>query len=279
VIPNAKEYSMSESNWTPADVAEVYDQSTPTADVFNNGYEHMGYWYDDDDDASVDEAAARLTRKIVDPLGLRRGEHVLDAGCGAGTPAALIAREYGVQVTGVTLSSVGAGMAEARVRASGVSDQVRIEVGDYHAMTFPENHFDAVIAIESLMHAIDLDKALLEFHRVLRPGGRIAISEPTKVSSQARVPMTHTREPITADEWVAAFEAAGLVPEEWIQCGRRVFGQSGKRFPRHAAGLRDEFVAQFGEEPFEGLKEAMKGLDPGPEHMSYLILCARKPIA
>jgi cyclopropane fatty-acyl-phospholipid synthase-like methyltransferase len=268
---------MSQPNWTPDDVAELYNVLTPTSDVFLAGNEHHGYWYDDEDEAPVEEGSARLTRKIVDTLGLRPGEHLLDAGCGAGAPAALIADEYGVRVTGVTISPVGAQLAQARANASGLSDRVRIEVGDYHALTYPENHFDAVVAIESLMHAVDLDKVLLEFHRVLRPGGRIAISEPTRLSPKVAMPAMHIREPATAENWLEAFVAAGFVPEEWVQCGRRVFGQSGRRFPKHAESLREEFVARFGEETFLGLREAMKGLDPGPENMSYLILCARKP--
>lgn len=268
---------MSHPNWTPDDVAELYNAMTPSSDVFLAGNEHHAYWYDDEDEAPVEEGSARLTRKIVDTLGLRPGEHLLDAGCGAGAPAVLIANEYGVQVTGVTISPVGAQLAQARVAASGLSDRVRIEVGDYHALTYPENHFDAVVAIESLMHAVDLDKVLLEFHRVLRPGGRITIAEPTRLAPKVAMPAMHIREPATAENWLDAFTAAGLVPEEWILCGRRVFGQSGRRFPQHAESLREEFVARFGEEAFLGLREAMKGLDPGPENMSYLILCARKP--
>jgi ubiquinone/menaquinone biosynthesis C-methylase UbiE len=271
---------VSESSWTLAEVAEMYDGASRASDMFSNGYEHLGYWYDENDDSSVEEAAKRLTRKVVDTLGLRRGEHVLDAGCGVGAPATLIASEYGARVTGVTISPVGAGQAETRASASGLSDQVRFEVGDYHALTFPENHFDAVIAMESLMHAIDLEKALLEFRRVLRPGGRVAISEMTKASSTAKIPMSRSRVPMTADGWLKEFEAAGFVPEEWAQCGRRVYGGSGKRFIDRAEELRGELVAAFGEEFFEHIKQAHReAFTPGLEHMSYLILCARKPAA
>lgn len=269
---------MSESNWTLTDVAEMYDGMSPTSDMFSNGYEHLGYWYDDQDDATVEEASGRLTAKVADTLHLRRGEHVLDAGCGAGAPATQIAAQYGVRVTGVTVSPVGLDIARKRAEASGLTGEVRFELGDYHALSHPENHFDAVLAMESLMHAIDLQKVLLEFHRVLRPGGRIAISEMTKASAQAKVPLHQSREPLTAQGWVEEFEAAGFVVEEWTDCGRRVYGNSGRHFPARAEELRDEFVAAFGEEFFEGVREAHReAFAPGPEHMSYVILCARKP--
>lgn len=269
---------MSESNWTSAEVAEIYNHSTHSADMINDGHEHMGYWYDDNDDASVGEASARLTRKIVDTLGLRSGEHVLDAGCGAGASAAQIASEYGARVTGITVSSVGLDMARARARASGLSDQLHFDIGDYHALNFPEDHFDAVIAIESLMHAVDLDKALLEIHRVLRPGGRVAIAETTKARPDAQASASYTRERIMVAEWVEVLRTAGFVPEEWIECGHRVFGHSGKRFPRHSEAVRDDFIAQFGEELFEGIKQAQAGwFAMGPEYLGYMILSARKP--
>jgi ubiquinone/menaquinone biosynthesis C-methylase UbiE len=269
---------VSASNWTPAEVAGIYDHSTPTADMFGDGYEHLGYWYDDGDDASVGAGSARLTRKIVDTLDLRAGEHLLDAGCGTGATAEQIAREYGATVTGVTISPVGLGMAEKRANASEVGGRLRFELGDYHAMRFPENHFDALIAVESLMHAVDLDKALLEFHRVLRPGGRLAIAETTKARPDARITMSYSRDPMMAGQWVEAVTAAGFVAEEWIECGHRVFGQSGKRFAEHADNVREEFVAQFGTELFDGIKQAQSGwFAMGTDHVSYLILCARKP--
>ena len=75
---------MSELNWTPAEVAEFYDGSSPMADKYFFGYQHLGYWYDENDDTPLEEASKRLTRKIVDTLGLRPGGTLLDAGCGTG---------------------------------------------------------------------------------------------------------------------------------------------------------------------------------------------------
>jgi ubiquinone/menaquinone biosynthesis C-methylase UbiE len=269
---------MSESHWTLAEVAEFYDDTSHLSEMINNGYEHLGYWYDDNDDATIEDAAKRLTRKVVDTLGLHPGEHLLDAGCGLGAPANQIATEYSAQVTGITISPIEASKAQARADAMGLSDQVRFEAGDYHALPFPEDHFDAVIAIESLMHSIDLEKALLELRRVLRPGGRIAITEITMVSSIAKISaMLPSRVPMTAQDWVQQLEAAGFVPQEWTECGRRVFGAS-KRFVDHTEQLRDKLTTAFGQEFFEGVKEAQREtFAPGPEHMSYLILCAAKP--
>jgi ubiquinone/menaquinone biosynthesis C-methylase UbiE len=269
---------MSESNWTPAEVAEMYDEGSAVSDLLTDGYEHLGYWYDEHDDMSVPDAAGRLTRKVVEPLALRRGEHVLDAGCGLGTSGVQLGNEFGVRVTGVTISPVEAGRAAARANAAGVSDLVSFEVGDFHALSFPEHHFDAVVAMESLMHATDLQKALLELHRVLRPGGRVAISEMTLASAMERGPMDRSRVPMTADRWIQEVATAGFVIEEWTVCGRRVFGGSSRRFLDNTRTFRDEIVAEFNEEFFDAVMAAQdEAFGAGAEHMSYVIICASKP--
>lgn len=269
---------MSELNPTPAEIAEFYDGASGLADKYFHGYQRQGYWYDDSDDASLEEGAKRLTRKLVDTLGLRPGESLLDAGCGSGTATLDIASEYGTQVTGITISPVEAARAQARASEGGVSDRVRFEVADYHALPFPENHFDAMVAFESLFNAYDLEKALLEFHRVLRPGGRVAMSEIAKTTDASPLgkPFPQAREPMTADRWIKAFESAGFVVEERIE-SRRVYVNTGKRHVDHFEKVSGLLAEEFGEEMTEGIRNGMReAFSLGPEDVTYVMLCARK---
>lgn len=269
---------MSELNSTPAEIAEFYDGASVMADKYFCGYQRQGYWYDEADDAPMEEGAKRLTRKIVDLLGLRPGESLLDAGCGTGTATVDIAGEYDARVTGITISPAEAAKAHARAQEQGVSGQVRFEVADYHSLPFPENHFDALVAFESLFNAYDLDKALLEFHRVLRPGGRVAMSEIAKATefSPLKKPFPQAREPMTMDRWVRAFESVGFVVEERIQSSR-VYVNTGKRHLAHFDTVRDAIAEEFGEELAEAMRMGMQeAFHLGPEDVTYAILCARK---
>lgn len=270
---------MTEVKSTPAEIAEFYDGASGLADKYFHGYQRQGYWYDDADDASLEEGAKRLTRKVVDTLGLRPGETVLDAGCGSGAATVHIAEEYGATITGVTISPVEAATAEARAAAAGLSDRVTFEVGDYHALPFAEGQFDAVVAMESLFNAYDLDKALLEIHRVLRPGGRVAMCEMSKATEASPLgkPFPQAREPMTPSGWAKAYEDAGFIVEERIE-SRRVYVHTGKRHVEHFDQVRPKLAAEFGEEMVAEIRQGMQeAFQLGPEDVTYMMLCARKP--
>jgi ubiquinone/menaquinone biosynthesis C-methylase UbiE len=265
---------------TPAEIGKLYDEACRLSGIFNDGQEHLAYWYDNQDDTPIIEAGKRLTRRVVDTLGLRPGEHVLDAGCGVGAPAIMVAQETGARVTGITISSAEATEAGQRAAASGLNGQVRFQHGDYMSIPYPDGTFDAVLAIESLTHAPDLEAALREFSRVLRPGGRVAISECTRMHPDAQIPDLYKANRLMAlPEWIDALQAAGFVVEEYTQCGRRVYGM-GLRYLDRADELHDTLVSNFGADIVGALKQGYRDMfGAGPENMGYAILAARKPAA
>lgn len=268
---------------TADEVGRLYDEASRMSNIFNEGHEHLGYWYDDEDGASAIEAGERLTRKVAGALGLRPDEHLLDAGCGIGAPGVQVAKETGARVTGITVSRAEAADAERRVHAEDLVGQVRFQHGDYQSMPFGDGTFDAVMAIESLTHAPDLPRVLAEFHRVLRPGGRLALSECTRGLSLsgddlANIPDQYkTNLLLTIPEWIAALEAAGFFVEEYTQCGPRVFGM-GLRYLDRANDIHDTLVEHFGEDAVQALKQGYRDMfGRSRTTLGYAIVCARKP--
>ncbi len=94
-----------------------------------------------------------------------RPTRLLEVGCGTGTFAARCVRELGCEVVALDSSPEMV----AATRAAGV-DAV---LGDVRRLPFEDGSFDAAVAAWMLYHVADLDLAIAELARVLRPGGRL----------------------------------------------------------------------------------------------------------
>src|SRR5215210_4134665 len=110
-------------------------------------------------------------------VGLQPGLHVLDLGSGLGGPARTLATEFGCRVTGLDLTVAfvrAATMLTARV---GLADQVAFQCGNALELPFDDASFDVVWHEQFAMHVEDKERLYGGIHRVLRPGGRLAMRE------------------------------------------------------------------------------------------------------
>lgn len=105
------------------------------------------------------------------------GKRVLDLGCGHGERS-LMLLERGADVDGIDISSVYIAEAERAARTAGFpEDRYRFVAGDAHHLPYDDTSFDSVVG-NGILHHLDLDAALGEVHRVLKPGGRALFCEP-----------------------------------------------------------------------------------------------------
>lgn len=123
--------------------------------------------------------------RIVQALGATPGTSILDAGCGYGFHAIRLARK-GLRVTGVDFSQAALDSARPNVEDAGVGDLVTLQQGDLRKLPFPDNSFDYVQCWGVLMHIPEVEPALLELARVLRPGGRLSLMENNMQSLHVR---------------------------------------------------------------------------------------------
>lgn len=122
----------------------------------------------------------RAQRQVEDVLGrklaLPAGARVLDAGCGSGVVARAMATRFGLLVAGVDVLDVLLAEARRLSARAALADRTAFTGGDYHRLPFGDGEFDGAYSMETLVHSYDPRRALAEFHRVLRPGGRLVFS-------------------------------------------------------------------------------------------------------
>jgi demethylmenaquinone methyltransferase/2-methoxy-6-polyprenyl-1,4-benzoquinol methylase len=112
-------------------------------------------------------------RKLAAAAAVRPGDRVLDAACGTGDLAIADLKAGASKVTGLDFSEEML----ARARRKAPLDWVQ---GDMLALPFAEGTFDAATVGFGVRNVADLELSLRELHRVLRPGGRLAILEITQ---------------------------------------------------------------------------------------------------
>lgn len=136
---------------------------------------------------SYHPGGATLTRRLADRLALAPAMRVLDVASGRGTTALLLADAYGVRVDGVDYAAANTALAQGAAEAAGLADQAVFTTGDAEQLPSADGEFDAVVCECALCTFPDKERAAGEFARVLKPGGRLGITDVT-VDDPDRLP-------------------------------------------------------------------------------------------
>jgi SAM-dependent methyltransferase len=154
--------------------------SGPAARAFER-FVHWGYW-DDPSLATADlsefsRAMERLNRELLSAARIESGQAVLDCGCGfGGTLAAINESHENVDMIGINIDPRQIRVAEEQLRPRN-QNRIRFIEADACKIPLSDGTFDGVLAVECIFHFPSRLGFLQEAARVLKPGGRLTLSD------------------------------------------------------------------------------------------------------
>jgi ubiquinone/menaquinone biosynthesis C-methylase UbiE len=193
-------------------------------------------------------------------LELGPGRRALEMACGSGGVTCRMALETGAECVGVDVNPHGVEAARARAREQGLSSRVSFQLADAaQLLPFPDQSFDAIFCNDSINHFPGRPVVFRDWHRVLRPGGRLLFTDPVVVTG-----------PVTNEE-LQARSSIGFFLFLPAGCNERLLAESGfevlevrdvtegmasisGRWRDAREELRPGLVALEGEEGFEGVQ-------------------------
>ena len=106
---------------------------------------------------------------LIDQLGLKEGDRVLDLACGTGVVTSKIQSITKTKVTALDISKKMIDIAKSKCQ----NPEIDFRVGDFYE--FDETNFDYIVILTAYPHFLDLDELKKKFHETLKHGGRVAI--------------------------------------------------------------------------------------------------------
>jgi tocopherol O-methyltransferase len=205
---------VSERPVSNAAIADHYDELDPFYRDIWGQHVHHGLWLDGNE--TSEEAVQKMVELVAQKADLRRGERVIDIGCGYGASARQLVENYGASVTAITMSPVQHSFAQ-RTKPG---PELTYILGNWYSLEFAPDSFDLAIAIESGEHMADKLEFARRAYRVLRPGGRFVLCAWLSADRVSKWQAEFIMEPIcsggripnlaTAQEYIDAIREAGF---------------------------------------------------------------------
>ncbi|MGF1515799.1 MAG: methyltransferase domain-containing protein [Elainellaceae cyanobacterium] len=186
-------------------VADSYDQWTDDGilEFYWGEHIHLGHYGSPPRQKDFLKAKSDFVHEMARWGGLDAmppGKALLDVGCGIGGSTRILARDYGFDATGITISPRQVSRAQ-ELTPAGVT--ARFAVDDAMALSFPDASFDVVWSVEAGPHMPDKAVFARELLRVLKPGGVLVVADWNQRDDR-RVPLNWWERPVMRqllDQW------------------------------------------------------------------------------
>jgi len=159
----------------------------------------------------------KATKELIELCHIDKGKYVLDVGCGIGTTACHLAKNYGCRVVGVDISEKMIHWSNERAKREGVENRVKFMVADAQNLPFEDALFDVGICESVNAFIEDKQRAISEYVRVTKPKGYVGLNEATWIKTPPPTEFveyfSHAVEKVeilAPDGWEELLESSGL---------------------------------------------------------------------
>jgi SAM-dependent methyltransferase len=158
------------------------DRDRGMGEIFDRNV-HWGFWEDPQSAMPTTEdfraAGDAMTQRFLRQAQPQQGQRILDVGCGFGGTVAQLNEDHSdLDLVGLNIDPRQIARAGATVQPLARSgNRIAFVVGDACALPFPDGSFDTLLAVECIFHFPTRVAFFEEARRVLRPGGRLVVSD------------------------------------------------------------------------------------------------------
>src|SRR2546428_9136214 len=205
-------------------------------------------------------------REWFDLLRLGPGQKALEVACGSGGVTCAMAKLSGATCTGVDINLHGIEASKHWAEREGLASVVSFDVVDAgRRLPFPDESFDVVFCNDAINHLPDRLSLLQDWHRILRPGGRVLFTDPIVVTGQLSNEEIRVRSsigfflftPLGHNEHL--LKKAGFTVLQVRDVTDAVASVS-RRWQDARAKRRERLTAIEGDEGFEGLQRFLSAV-------------------
>jgi len=201
---------------------------------------------------------------FISKLDISSDDTLLDIACGSGAPTLRIAAKTGSNVVGIDINEQGIETARKQAQELELAGQAKFEIVDgSKPLQFEESSFDGLICVDAVNHIPGREAVFANWHRVLKPGGRLVFTDPITITG----PLTNEEIRVRSSIGFFLFVPSGVDERLLDNAGFEVKSVEDKTenmafMARNWMDVRDRYSSDLiqveGEETFSGYQTFFK---------------------
>lgn len=225
------------------------------------------------------------TKQIVPYLELKKGDRVLDVGCGLGGHDFYMAEKYGAVIDAIDLSKNMMSVAlQHFAKKPQIADNIKFSISDVTATDFKDNYYDVIYSRDALLHIKEKPELFRRFFRWLKPGGRLVFTDYCRGETNSseefeRYVKQRDYTLIKVKEYEQLMKSCGFVAV-FAEDINDKFEESLNRELKKLYSGRKEFLQLFNQEDYDDLEQGwlakVKRAKDG--HQTWGLFRAQKPL-